>query len=105
MAQFDLFRNPSSASKGRAPFLLDVQSDLLDPLATRVVVPLAKPDATRRKAVERLNPTIEVEGKRLVMLTQELAAVPRAILGASVGNASRFRGDIIAALDLLITGI
>ena len=39
MAQFDVYRNPNAASRARIPYLLDVQSGLLDPLATRIVVP------------------------------------------------------------------
>ena len=45
MAQFDVHRNPNAASAKAIPFLLDVQADLLSGLATRVAVPLARPDA------------------------------------------------------------
>ena len=47
MAQFDVYRNPNPATRARIPYLLDVQSDLLEPLATRVVVPLCKPDVLK----------------------------------------------------------
>ena len=40
MAQFDVYRNANPATRTRVPYLLDLQSDLLDPLGTRVVVPL-----------------------------------------------------------------
>ena len=50
MAQFDVHRNLNSASANAMPFLLDVQSDLLNGLATRVVVPLAKPEAVGNKS-------------------------------------------------------
>jgi hypothetical protein len=36
---------------------------------------------------------------------EELAAVPRQTLGRAVGSAESQRYDIIAALDLLFTGI
>ena len=39
--QFDVYHNKNAASKGRFPYLLDVQTELLDSLETRVVVPLA----------------------------------------------------------------
>jgi hypothetical protein len=35
MAQFDVYRNPNAATRERMPYLLDVQPDLLDALATR----------------------------------------------------------------------
>ena len=31
MAQFDVYRNANTATRARIPYLLDVQSDLLDP--------------------------------------------------------------------------
>jgi toxin CcdB len=105
MAQFDVYRNANPASRARIPYLLDVQSDLLDPLATRVVAPLCKPEVLKGRLAERLNPVFEVEGRKVAMLTPELAGVPGKILGARVGNLSGERHSIIAALDLLITGI
>jgi toxin CcdB len=104
MAQFDVHRNVSSASRTRIPYLLDVQSDLLEPLATRVVVPLAKPQVLG-KVAERLSPIFEVEGRKMVMLTPELAGVPRKALGERVANLASERQAIIAALDLVFTGI
>ena len=105
MAQFDVYRNPNPASRARMPYLLDVQSGLLDPLATRVVVPLCKPQVLRGKAAERLNPVFEVKGRKVLMLTPELAGIPSKAVGARVGNLSSERAAIIAALDLLFTGI
>lgn len=105
MAQFDIYRNANPATRSRIPYLLDVQSDLLDVLATRVVIPLCKPEVLKGKLAERLNPVFEVEGHRMALLTPELAGVSRKMLGERVGNLSNERGPIIAALDLLFTGI
>jgi toxin CcdB len=105
MAQFDVYRNTNPASRARIPYLLDIQSDLLDSLATRVVVPLCKPGMLKGRLAERLNPVFEVEGRELAMLTPELAGVPAKALGAPVASLSDQRGAIVAALDLLITGI
>lgn len=105
MAQFDVYRNPNPATRARAPFLLDVQAPILEPLATRIVVPLCKPDAVGGKPAERLNPQFEFEGRKLVMLTQELAGVPRKALGEYAGSLAGERSEIIAALDFAFTGI
>lgn len=105
MAQFDVYRNVNPASRTRIPYLLDVQSDLLDPLATRVVVPLCKPEVLKGRLAERLNPVFEVEGRKVIMLTPELAGVSRKMLGDKIDNLSGERIAIIAALDLLIAGI
>jgi toxin CcdB len=55
--------------------------------------------------MERLTPLVEVDGERYVAVTPELAGVSRKALSIQVGNLSDRRDDIIAALDLLITGI
>jgi len=47
----------------------------------------------------------EVEGREVAMLTPELAGVPAKALGEPIANLSSQRGAIIAALDLVITGI
>jgi len=105
MAQFDVYRNPDATSRVRIPYLLDVQSDLLDALTTRIVVPLCKPDVLGGKSAERLNPAFDIEGRKFLMLTPELAGVPRKVLGQRVGNLAIHRAEIIAALDIALTGI
>lgn len=105
MPQFDVYRNPNPASRARIPFLLDVQSDLLRMLATRVVVPLGTVAQLEGIAAERLNPAFEVEGRKVLMLTPELAGVPSKSLARPVANLSVERDAIIAALDLVFTGI
>jgi toxin CcdB len=101
MAFGDLFRNPDTAS--RAPLLLDVQADLLADLATRILVPLTP--ATTTDKPSRLTPIFELAEGRYVMLTPQLAGVPRRHIGAKIGSLADKRGDIIAALDMLFTGI
>lgn len=104
MAQFDVYRNPNRSAAGAIPFLLDVQSGFLSDLATRVVVPLAKANDAA-KPMRRLNPRLRVEAREVVMMTDWMAAVPVAALGAPVASLAASRDDIIAALDFLITGI
>ena len=105
MAQFDVYRNPNPASRGRIPYLLDVQSGLLEPIATRVVVPLCKPEVLSGKPAERLNPALQIEGRKYFLLTPELAGVPRKMLGEPVANLAAERQAIVDALDFVFTGI
>ena len=105
MAQFDVYRNQNPASRSRIPFLLDVQSDLLEPLATRVLVPLCRPRVLQGKVAERLNPVFEVEGRKVVMLAPELAGVAARAVGERVCSLAAERAAIIAALELVFTGI
>ncbi|TLS78355.1 plasmid maintenance protein CcdB [Mariprofundus erugo] len=103
MAQFDLYRNPNSDSNAFIPYLLDVQADLLNVLATRVVIPLYTSDAIP-KPILHLNPVLEVNGERFVLSAAELAGVSTSALGESITNLQSFRDEIIAALDFVFTG-
>ena len=102
MAQFDLFENPRSKTY---PFLLDVQADLLRSLASRVVVPLAPVTRLRGKPLTRLNPLVSIAGRQYAAMFQELAAIPTKALRAPVGDLRSRRPELIAALDLLFTGV
>lgn len=104
MAQFDVYLNTNPRSYNTVPYLLDVQSDLLSILATRVVVPLMTIDAFGQPS-KRLNPVFEIELFDVVMSTAELAGVPASTLGRKVTSLPDKRDTIIAALDLLLTGI
>jgi len=104
MAQFDIYQNPNSETNTVIPYLLDVQADLLDVLATRAVAPLHTLESIS-KPLRHLNPVVEINGERFVLSTAELAAVSAGILGEPAGNVRSYRDEIIAALDFLFTGI
>jgi toxin CcdB len=59
----------------------------------------------RLTKLKTVNPRISVGGVEYILLTQLLAAIPVATLGPPVGSASSQREAIVAALDLLFTGI
>jgi toxin CcdB len=98
MARFELFRN-----EGAEGYLLDVQSDLLSGLNTRVVVPLLPASAGPAPA-QRLNPVFSIEGQEWVMVTQFMAAVPEGELRCAVGSLAERQDEISAALDMLFLG-
>lgn len=103
MAQFDVYRNSNPASLETIPYLLDVQSDMLEPLSTRVVIPLVRA-AEMGRAAKYLNPSVVVEDIALVMSTAELAGVPSRLLADKVLSLAHQRDEIIAALDFLFSG-
>jgi toxin CcdB len=105
MPQFAVYKNRNEATRGRFPLLLDVQSDLLQPLNTRVVVPLSPVATARVRAMEALTPKLPVAGKEYVMVTPQLAGISMRELGTIVDTIAGERAKIIGALDLLITGI
>ena len=105
MPQFDVYANPNPVTRLRVPYLLDIQSSLLESLSTRVVIPLCKPSLLKGKLAKGLNPVLVVEGREMVMLTPELAGISRKALGARVANLAACRAEIVGALDLVISGI
>ena len=105
MAQFTVHENKNPDTRSFVPLLLDVQTDLLRDLETRVVVPLRPVSALRGKTLRTLTPVFEVEGEAFVMLTPELAGIPRSELGPPVAQLRHLRTEILAALDFLVTGV
>ena len=105
MGQFALHRNLNAASKGKFPYLLDVQADYLnDLLRTRVVIPLCPAASYTPHTIQALTPTVIVERARFVVLTPQLAAVDSKVLGPTVADLSARRTDFIKALDILLSG-
>jgi toxin CcdB len=86
------------------PFLLDVQSDVISVLATRVVVPLYRKENMHSKAMTRLTPVVKVKNKSLIAMVPEMAGIHQRELGTIVGDLSSARADVLQAIDLLLTG-
>ncbi|GAA4411390.1 CcdB family protein [Quisquiliibacterium transsilvanicum] len=105
MAQFDVHANADPGSRARMPYLVDVQSDLLGDLASRVVVPLVRADDSVLRPLARLTPVFELEGREFVFVTPELAGVSRSVLGRKVASLASRRHEIVAAFDMLISGV
>jgi toxin CcdB len=101
--QCDVHMNGGN-SKGHAPFLLDVQADLLADFETRVVVPLVNAASFGRPA-SRLHPQFTIDARAVVMATHLAAAVRRKVLGARVASLADQRDVIISAMDVLLSGV
>ena len=97
VAQFDVHRLGDG-------LVVNCQSDLLDQIDSRFVVPLVGRAAAPRVA-HRLNPIFEIEGKDYVMLTQGAAAVRIRELGEVVVSLSDRSFEITGALDVLLSGV
>lgn len=99
MPQFDVHARP--AGQG---LLLDCQADLLSHLNTRMVVPLIPIDGAPKPA-GRLNPAFDIDGQHYIMVTQYAAAVELREFGHRIASLGDKRDEIIAALDVLLTGV
>jgi len=98
MARFDVYQGV-----GEPGYLLDCQADLLSELNTRFIVPLLPPDHAPR-AGERLNPSFEIDGETVVMVTQFAGSIPVHELGPAKASLDHKHATIMNALDMLLTG-
>jgi len=105
MAQFDVYRNPSLKTNKAYPFLVDVQNSVIDQLATRLVVPLAKNKTRNSLYMKNLTPEIEFEGETYLFLAQQLSSIPEDVLNDCIGSLAQSRELLIGAIDFAITGI
>jgi toxin CcdB len=105
MPQFSVHKNKNQQTRSKYPYLVDIQSDLLRDVGTRVVVPLIKRTAATKRLLKNLMPVVRVDKQEFIMVVPQLAAIATGNLGAPVGSAAQHRDEVIAALDFLITGI
>ncbi|MCW5220426.1 CcdB family protein [Verminephrobacter aporrectodeae] len=104
MARFDVYVN-TGALASTTPYLLDVQSNLLDGLESCVVIPLRSLDHYAKvKLPTRLTPVFPILGRDCLLETPKMAAVPRRILRDCVASLSQEQARITAALDFLFQG-
>lgn len=104
VACFDVYENPGKHAV-TTPYLLDVQSDLLDDLDTRMVVPLRHLEHFKNIELPRLlTPVFTVEGQAFLLETPKMGAVPRRFLKSRVASLEEERVQILGALDFLFQG-
>lgn len=104
MACFDVFPN-TGPHANTTPYLLDVQSDLLDGLDSRMVVPLRSIEHFAKvKLPTLLTPVLTIQGKDYLLETPKMGAVPKRILKSPVTSLADEQARITAALDFLFQG-
>ncbi len=104
MAQFDVYANPSESAAHGIPYVVVVQSDLLDALATRMTIPLATIEFAE-KSPDKLCPMVTVNGQRLRALAHYTAPLPTRSLRQVVGNLVPLASTLIAAMDVVVSGV
>ena len=104
MSQFMVYRNSNPNSSKAYPYLIDVQSNLLESFDTRLVIPLSPKSLFHDKEIDRLTPTLQIEGKDYLLLTPQTASIHTKQLGSPVLDCSNMHHLILASIDFLITG-
>ena len=103
--QFDVFDNPSPRMRDVYPYVVEVQSDLLSALATRMVVPLAFTTLAAKDLPPRLCPLITVNDKPLMLVPFEAAPLDKRLLKEEITSIRDRSHEIIAAMDAVLGGI
>jgi toxin CcdB len=96
LARFDIYRH-------EVGLIVDVQTDILDGLTTRMMAPLV-PLVGAPKQVGRLNPILEIEGELYVLQPQLMTAIAERQLDRPVGNILNHYDRIVAAIDMVFNG-
>ncbi len=105
MAQFDYYANLDNDTHNTYPFIVDVQDTLLNDLNSRVVIPLTSTSSLENAYPKNLCPKMTLKGQEYYLLTHQIASVSSRILSQCEGSLANYRGEIIAAIDFLFTGI
>ena len=101
--QFDVYRNPLRGGREERPFVVVIQHDFLADRPSRVVVPLVVARAMQPE--RRMNPLLEVLDQSYYLSPTETVTLPVRQLREQVDNLGRERDRIVAALDMLFTGV
>ena len=103
MAQYDVYVNPSKSAADGIPFVVVIQSNLLDALATRLTMPLAISDASM-KTPTSLCPVVLFKGQRLHALAHFPAPLPAKLLKRPVANVAAQGSALVSAMDAVLSG-
>lgn len=103
--QYDVYPNPSPRMRDSYPFVVDIQSDLLKALATRMVVPLAVTTLPATSLPRRLCPVLVVQGQNLMMVPFEAAPLDKRHFKGKVCSVQEHANDIVAAMDAVMRGV
>jgi toxin CcdB len=105
MAQFDVYANPTVASREGYPYLVVLQSDQLDQLSTRLVMPLQRLERAPGDMPRRLAQWVSIKGESLHPAAHQCAAMPARLLRKPVASLAAEQGTLRDALDAVISGV
>jgi toxin CcdB len=105
MPQYDVYLNPNPRSRESVPYVVDIQSALLDVLRTRLTMPLSRIGIDAAGMPRRLAPQFVVKGERLALHPQAAAGIDARLLRDPVASLASYSGEIRDALDAVVSGV
>lgn len=101
--QFDLHIHPIPSLRRSFPYIVNIQSDYLDALPTRLCASLFR--GRPQLAIDRLEPVVSVDGECLILSVLDLATFRLSELGEQTGTIGDYRHEIVSAVDIVLTGV
>jgi toxin CcdB len=98
MSQFDVYAGVGRSNR----LVVDLQSNILGPIATRIVAPLFQQSET--PVLTELTLPVRLEGQDLIVMVPLLASIPVRELQRPVGSLASDQDAIKRALDVLFLG-
>jgi len=104
MDQLSVSINADDDNRKIYPYFVDVQTELLNALNSRVVIPLtnAKP---KQNLPANICPKITINGEQFYLLTYQITTVASSFLKEKEGSFVIKREAIINAVDFIFSGI
>lgn len=104
MAQFDVYENADqTGGLCSEPYVVDIQSNLLEGLATRMVIPLITKE-TIEQPVDILNPVIRIANQNFYLSSPQLRSVHKDRLGKKIMTIMNQRDAVRASVAFLLSG-
>lgn len=100
--QFDVHHTRGDAKK-LAPYLVNLQNEVLGELATVLVAPM-RPAGDHGPVLKRAQVEVEFDGQPCVVAPEQMVSLPRAALGPRAGTIEPARQELLAAVDFLFIG-
>lgn len=102
MARFDLYNNPNEETQESTPYVVDIQSDHVGALPTRVVIPIRRYKILGYSGSPvDLLPILVISGEKCFLDMPAMAAVHKSELGRKIGSLAVYREAISDAKERL----
>jgi hypothetical protein len=102
LRQYEIFDNPSERTQSIAPYVVVLQSHLLEGLPSAIGAPLLVPDHAERFAY--LSVDVEFRGVAFVLSLYEIATFGERQLRRPLGDLLAYHDEIARGLQRLLNG-
>lgn len=102
MRQFEIYLNPFERTRRFAPYVVNMQSHLLEALPTVLVAPVYR--VVERPAYSNVSVMIRFQGQELIVSLAEIAPMDSQRLQRPLGVLTEHESELRRALDRVFTG-